>query len=102
MLATMVPELEALIAADEAAAKNAPAPRRRVRIGLYTYEAADPDSPAAPPVPGAVPGAAPKLRRRAPVNEPPVPRSGRPAAASPKAAPLKPHDKIPAKRRRQT
>lgn len=102
MLVALVPELEALIAADEAAAKNAPAARRRVRVGLYTYEAADPDSPAATPGAGAVPGAAPRARRQAPRSDPAASGPGRPAPPTPKAATLKSSGKPPAKRRKQT
>jgi hypothetical protein len=57
LLAAAVPALQALVDADAA---KAAAPRRRVRIGLYTYD--DAMAPAAPPAPSPPPPA----RRRTP------------------------------------
>lgn len=62
MLASLVPELESRLDADEQAAAAAPAARRRVRVGLYTFEAAD----AAGPAPAAATETAPPKRRAAP------------------------------------
>jgi hypothetical protein len=63
LLAAMVPELESRIEAD---ARLDPAPERRLRVGMYSYEDPGAAAPAGTPAPAPAPAAAPT-----PVSAPP-------------------------------
>lgn len=61
LLRTVVPEMERLVAADEAAAGSGPAPEGRLRVGLYSYQEG---AAVAPSAPAAAPTARPPSRRK--------------------------------------
>jgi hypothetical protein len=63
LTAELVPQLEAMVAADAALPE---AERRRVRVGLYSFHAGAAETAAPEPITRATPAAPPPRRRRAP------------------------------------